>query len=82
MRSLENYDSELKKLVEIKEQTDQELYDVKLDRATKYKFLGAALILLRGMEKRQRGQKLRNLFAKWKYNQTVSKVSKIKGVKT
>jgi len=51
VNSLESYDHELKKLVQIKEETDRELLEVKIDRAAKYKFLGAALILLRNMEK-------------------------------
>jgi hypothetical protein len=62
-------------LAQIKEETDRELLEVKIDRAAKYKFLGAALILLRNMEKRQLRQKLKAMFTKWKYNQSVNKVS-------
>lgn len=51
VKSLESYDSELKKLLELKEEADRELYEVKLDRTAKYKYLGAALILLKGMER-------------------------------
>jgi hypothetical protein len=46
LKSLESYDTELKKLVEIKEETDRELIDIKIDRNAKYKFLAAALILI------------------------------------
>lgn len=59
MKSLESYDTELKKLVEIKEETDRELIDVKIDRNAKYKFLGAALILIKGMNRRQKVMKVR-----------------------
>ena len=62
--------------MQIKEVTDRELLEVKVDRAAKYKFLGAALILLRSMEKRQLRLKMRAMFTRWKYNQRVSKVSK------
>lgn len=62
-------------MAQIKEETDRELLEVKIDRAAKYKFLGAALILLRNMEKRQLRQKLKAMFTKWKYNQSVNKVS-------
>lgn len=62
-------------MAQIKEETDRELLEVKIDRAAKYKFLGAALILLRNMEKRQLRQKLKAMFTKWKYNQNVNKVS-------
>lgn len=45
--------------MEIKEETDRELIDVKIDRNAKYKFLGAALILIKGMNRRQKVMKVR-----------------------
>lgn len=75
MKSLESYDTELKKLVEIKEETDRELIDVKIDRNAKYKFLGAALILIKGMNRRQKVMKVRMMFDRWKYNQNISNIA-------
>lgn len=49
--------------------------EVKMDRVAKYKFLGAALVLMRSMERRQLKVKARTLFSKWKYSHNVNKVS-------
>lgn len=75
MSSLDCYDQELKKMVAIKEETDKELIEIKIDRVAKYKFLGAALILIKNMERRHSRMKTRQMFSKWKYSHNISKVS-------
>jgi len=75
MSSLDCYDQELKKMVAIKEETDKELIEIKIDRVAKYKFLGAALILIKNMERRHNRMKTRQMFSKWKYSHNISKVS-------
>lgn len=75
MSSLDCYDQELKKLVAIKEETDKELMEVKIDRVAKYKFLGAALILIKNMERRHGRMRVRQMFSKWRYSHNLNKVS-------
>ena len=52
-----------------------ELQNVNLDRSAKYKFLGASIILLQGMEKAQKHAAMKQMFNRWRYNQSIGKVS-------
>ena len=75
MKNLEHYDHELKKLVEQKNEIQDNLNDVNVDRAAKYKFLGASLILLNGMERIQRRTQLSSALKTWKYNASIQKIA-------
>jgi len=53
----------------------QELQSVNLDRSAKYKFLGAAIILLQSMEKVQKRKNMKEMFNRWRFNQSVGKIA-------
>ena len=72
---MECYDNELKKLVEEKEDMEKNYNQMNIDRTAKYKFLGAALILMNNMERVSRRTKLKSALKTWKYNQSVQKIA-------
>jgi len=48
---------------------------VNIDRTAKYKFLGAALIILNSVERIKRRNDLRNSLLTWRNSSTVSKIA-------
>ena len=75
VKSLESYDQELKKLTEEKSILTQEVTTLRKDRTTKFKLLGATLMISQHLSKWQEYSKIKLSFQQWKYQTHVSQVS-------
>ena len=67
VRNIENFDTEVRKLTEERDVLSNEVSRLQQDRVDKFKFCGAALVLLRHMLKQQSNKKLKESFTKWKF---------------
>jgi len=75
VKSLEVYDNELKKIAQERNELKEHLASVNLDRTAKYKFLGAALIIMSQVERIQKRNQARWAFEKWRHRQSVGKIA-------
>lgn len=67
VRNIENFDTEVRKLTEERDVLSQEVGRLEADRVDKFKFCGAALVLLRHMLKQQANKRVKESFTKWKF---------------
>ena len=68
VKSLESYDTELKKLAREREELKEDLARVNIDRTAKYKFLGAALMLANNLERANKRNQKQIAFNRWRVN--------------
>lgn len=75
VKSLECYDNELKKISSERDELKTQIANVNIDRTAKYKFLGAALILLNNIERIKKREDLTRALMTWRNGQTVAKIA-------